>query len=99
MIRLPQAVRPWALMVLMLAAATALRGVLDPVLGDRAPFITYYPLTVFLALYAGPKQAGASVALSVILSGLLFGSANPIRADIVALSIYVPVNAVLIAMR
>jgi len=98
MSRLPQAIRPWALMLLMLAAATALRGVLDPVLGDRAPFITYYPLTVFLALYAGPKPAAVSVALSVILSGLLFGAASPIRADVVALAIYVPVNAVLIVL-
>ena len=66
MSRLPQAIRPWALMLLMLAAATALRGVLDPVLGDRAPFITYYPLTVFLALYAGARPAAVSVALSVM---------------------------------
>ena len=76
MLRLPQAVRPWGLMLLMLAAATALRGALDPVLGDRAPFVTYYPLTVFLALYAGTWPAAASVGLSVILSGLLFGTAD-----------------------
>lgn len=98
MFRLPQASRPWALMLLTLAAATALRGVLDPVLGDRAPFITYYPLTVFLALFAGPAPAAVSVALSVILSGLLFGAASPIRADVVALSIYLPVNALLILL-
>jgi PAS domain S-box-containing protein len=85
-------------MLLMLAAATALRGVLDPVLGDRAPFITYYPLTVFLALFAGPAPAAVSVALSAILSGLFFGAAGSIRADVVALSIYVPANAVLIVL-
>jgi PAS domain S-box-containing protein len=98
MVRLPRAIRPWALMLLMLAAATALRGALDPVLGDRAPFITYYPLTVFLALFAGPWPAAVSIALSVILSGLLFGPSTPIRADVVALAIYIPVNAVLIAL-
>src|SRR6185295_6501992 len=98
MIRLPQAIRPWALMLLMLAAATALRGALDPVLGDRAPFITYYPLTVFLALYAGSWPAAVSVALSVIVSGLLFGAAEPIRSDVVALAIYIPVNAALIVL-
>jgi PAS domain S-box-containing protein len=98
MLRLPQAVRPWGLMLLMLAAATALRAALDPVLGDRAPFVTYYPLTVFLALYAGTWPAAASVALSVILSGLLFGTADAPRADVAALAIYVPVNAVLIVL-
>ncbi len=41
MIRLPNAIRPWALMLLMLAAATLLRGALDPVLGTRAPLLTY----------------------------------------------------------
>jgi PAS domain S-box-containing protein len=85
-------------MVLMLAAATAVRGLLDPVLGDRAPFITYYPLTVFLALFAGSAPAAVSVAMSVILSGLLFGAASPIRADVVALAIYIPVNVVLIVL-
>ena len=98
MLRLPQAVRPWALMLLMLAAATALRGALDPVLGDRAPFVTYYPLTVFLALYAGSWPAAVSVVLSVILSGVLFAAGAPIRADVAALAIYLPVNAVLIVL-
>src|SRR5689334_14639798 len=96
--RLPQALRPWGLLLLMLAAATALRAALDPVLGDRAPFVTYYPLTVFLALYAGTWPAAASVALSVLLSGLLFGAADSLRADIAALGIYVPVNAALIVL-
>ena len=67
MLRLPQAVRPWGLMLLMLAAATALRAALDPVLGDRAPFATYYPLTVFLALYAGSWPAAASVAIACMV--------------------------------
>ncbi|HVJ28971.1 MAG TPA: PAS domain-containing protein, partial [Gammaproteobacteria bacterium] len=98
MLRLPQAIRPWGLMLLMLAAATALRGTLDPVLGDRAPFVAYYPLTVFLALYAGSWPAAASVVLSVLLSGLLFGAADPIGADVAALAIYLPVNAVLIVL-
>ena len=97
MVRLSRAIRPWSLMLLMLAAATVLRGALDPLLGDRAPFITYYPLTVFLALFAGPWPAAASVALSVILSGLLFGAASP-AADLAALAIYIPVNAVLILL-
>src|SRR5688572_15513063 len=97
MVRLPRAIRPWGLMLLMLAAATVLRGALDPLLGDRAPFITYYPLTVFLALFAGPWPAAVSVALSVILSGVLFGAARPI-ADLAALAIYIPVNAALILL-
>ena len=98
MIRLPRAIRPWALMLLMLAAATLLRGVLDPLLGDRAPFITYYPLTVFLALFAGAWPAAVSVVLSVVMSALLFPPPGPIRGDIAALAIYVPANAALIVL-
>jgi PAS domain S-box-containing protein len=98
MVRLPRAIRPWGLMLLMLAAATALRAALDPVLGDRGPFITYYPLTVFLALFAGAWPAAVSVALSVILSSLLFGSSGPTNADVTALAIYIPVNVVLIVL-
>jgi hypothetical protein len=82
-------------MLLMLAACVAWRA--RSVLGDRAPFVTYYPLTVFLALYAGSWPA-AACGLSVILSGLLFGAADPIRTDVVALAIYLPVNAVLIVL-
>src|SRR5688572_17481414 len=98
MARLLSAIRPWALMVLMLAAATVLRGLLDPLLGDRAPFITYYPLTVFLALFAGPWPAVVSVALSVIVSALVFPPAGSIRGDVAALAIYVPANAALIVL-
>jgi len=98
MIRLSHAIRPWALMLLALAAATALRGMLDPLLGERAPFVTYYPLTVLVALFAGAWPAAASVALSVILSGLLFGAATPVVADAVALAVYVPVNAAMIVL-
>jgi len=98
MIRLPSAIRPWALMLLMLAAATVLRGALDPVLGSRAPLLTYYPLTVFLALFAGPWPAAVSVILSALLSGLLFGPAGSVAEDAVALAIYVPANAVLIVL-
>ncbi len=98
MIRLPSAIRPWALMLLMLAAATLFRGALDPVLGSRAPLLTYYPLTVFLALFAGAWPAAVSVVLSVLLSGLLFGPAGSVAEDAVALAIYVPANAVLIVL-
>jgi PAS domain S-box-containing protein len=90
--------RPWALMLLMLAAATVLRGLLDPLLGDRAPFVTYYPLTVFLALFAGAWPAAVSVVLSVILSALLFPPTGSIRGDLAALAIYVPANAALIVL-
>ena len=98
MVRLPSSIRPWALMLLMLAAATVLRGALDPILGSRAPLLTYYPLTVFLALFAGRWPAAVSVVLSVLLSGLLFGPAGSVAQDAVALAIYIPANAVLIVL-
>src|SRR5262245_35248573 len=98
MIRLPHAIETWLMMLLRLAAATVLRAVLDHVLGDRAPFVTYYPLTVFLALFAGPWPAAVSIALSIVLSGLLFGPSTALRADVAALAIYVPVNALLIVL-
>ena len=98
MLRLPRAIRPWVLMLLMLAAATLLRGALDPLLGERSPLLVYYPLTVFLALFAGPWPAAVSVVLSALLSGALFGPAGSIAQDAAALAIYIPVNAVLIVL-
>ncbi len=98
MIRLPSSIRPWALMLLMLAAATVLRGALDPVLGTRSPLLTYYPLTVFVALFAGRWPAAAAVALSALLSALLFGPAASFAQDAVAFAIYVPTNIALIVL-
>jgi PAS domain S-box-containing protein len=98
MLRLSRAIRPWVFMLLALGAATAFRAELDSVLGNRAPFVTYYPVTVLVALFAGAWPAAASVALSVILSALLFGVATPVGADAVALAIYIPANAVLILL-
>ena len=97
--RLPHAIRPWLTMLLMFAAATILRGALDPVLGERAPFVTYYPLTVFLALFAGPWPAAVALVLSVVVpGGFLFGPRASIAADAVTLAIYLLANAVLIVL-
>jgi PAS domain S-box-containing protein len=98
MVRLPRAIRPWLLMLLMFTAATALRAALDPVLGESAPFVTYYPLTVFLALFAGAWPAAVSVLLSIVVPGLMFGPRTSLVVDAVTLSVYVPVNAVLIVL-
>ena len=98
MVRVPRAIRPWLMMLLMFAAATGLRAALDPVLGESAPFVTYYPLTVFLALFAGPWPAAVAVVLSTVVPGLMFGASTSLAADAVALAIYLPVNAVLIVL-
>ena len=98
MSRNPSAIRPWLLMLLMLGVATALRVALDPVLSDRFPLVTYYPMTVFLALFAGPWPAAVGVAASVVLSQTLFASDNVTSADLVALAIYVPTNVLLIVL-
>ncbi|RPI62926.1 MAG: PAS domain S-box protein, partial [Lysobacterales bacterium] len=98
MIRLPSAIRPWVLMLLMLASATLVRGALDPWLGTRFPLLTYYPLTVFVALFAGLWPAAVSIVLSASFSGLLFGPPGSFAQDAVALAIYVPTNIVLIVL-
>jgi PAS domain-containing protein len=98
MSRNPSAIRPWLLMLLMLGAATALRVALEPVLGERFPLLTYYPMTVFLALLAGPWPAAAGLAASAVLSEALFASGRVTQADLVALAIYVPINVLLIVL-
>ncbi len=85
-------------MLLMLGAATALRVALEPVLGERFPLLTYYPMTVFLALFAGPWPAAVGVAASAVLSETLFASDHVTQADLVALAIYVPTNVLLIVL-
>jgi PAS domain S-box-containing protein len=96
--RVSGAIRPWLTMLVLLAAATLVRGALDPVLDGSAPFITYYPLAIFVALFVGAWPAAVSVVLSAILARLLFGTAGLPGADTVALAIYLPASAVLIAL-
>jgi PAS domain S-box-containing protein len=98
MIRLPSSIRPWALMLLMFAAATVLRGALDPFLGTRFPLLTYYPLPVLLALFAGPLPAAVSLVLSASVSGVLFGPASSVAQGAVASAVYVPTSIVLIVL-
>jgi PAS domain S-box-containing protein len=98
MVHWPSAIRPWLVMLLTFAAATALRIALEPVLGPRAPFVVYYPVTVFVALFAGAWPAAVAVALSVLVPGLVFDVQSPLVADVTALAIYLPVNIVLIVL-
>jgi PAS domain S-box-containing protein len=98
MTRLPRATRPWLFMLLMVGATTALRVVLDPLLSERFPLITYYPVTVFVALLAGAWPAVVAVLLTAILSELLFGSGVLSGVDATALAIYVSANALLILL-
>jgi PAS domain S-box-containing protein len=85
-------------MLLTLGAATAVRIALDPLLHERFPLLIYYPVTVFLALFAGPWPAAVAVAASAVLSQLRFGQGSVGTDDLVALAIYVTANAVLIVL-
>ncbi len=98
MSRLWRALQPWALMLLMLAAATVVRALLDPLLDERYPLLTYYPVTVFLALFAGPWPAAVAVGVSAVLSDVMFAPAPVGAVDFVALTIYVVANVVLIVL-
>jgi PAS domain S-box-containing protein len=98
MVRLPRAIRPWLLMLLMVGAATVLRAVLDPLVSERFPLIAYYPVTVFVALLAGFWPAVVAVAVTAFMSEALFVSSAADRVDAVALVIYVCTNALLILL-
>lgn len=50
--------------VAVVAAATGLRMLLDPFVGDRLPFITYFPAVAFSAWYRGLRPALFTVILS-----------------------------------
>jgi hypothetical protein len=54
--------------LVLTALAVVLRWLLDPLLGDRAPFITLFATVVFVAWYAGRGPA---------LLSLLVGGASP----------------------
>jgi PAS domain S-box-containing protein len=98
MVRLLRAIRPWLSMLLVVAVATGLRVLLDPFLSARYPLITYYPVTVFVALLAGPWPAAVAVIVTAALAELLFGSGIVGGVDVAALVIYTSTNALLIVL-
>jgi PAS domain S-box-containing protein len=59
-------IRRYSVALAATVVALLLRKLLDPLLGDHAPFLTLYPAVVFLALYAG---LGPSILSTII--GLL----------------------------
>ena len=54
------------------AVATILRLLLNPVLGERLPFTSYFIITILIAIYAGLGPALMSAALSAMLGTFLF---------------------------
>ena len=52
--------------------ATLLRMWLDPLLGNRAPFTTYFAAIMFTAWYAGPGPSLMAIAFSALLGAYLF---------------------------
>jgi PAS domain S-box-containing protein len=85
-------------MLLALGAATAMRGALDPLLADRYPLLTYYPMTLFVALFAGVRPAAVAVGLSAALSELLFVSGPFGAVDAIALLVYIAATGLLIVL-
>jgi PAS domain S-box-containing protein len=99
MLRPQRAMRPWASMLLMLAAATLLRSALEPLLGGRAPFVAHYLLIVCVALFSGPWPAVAALVLSsAVLAEPLFGPLGASAQDALALTVHAVASAGLIAL-
>ena len=79
------------------AGATVARWLLDPMLGDRFPFITYFLAVVIAAWFAGFRPAVAATLLGLLLSWYVF---IPTRnswtvdrpSDVVGLGVFVVVG-------
>lgn len=61
-----------AIGVVLAAVATALRILLDPLIGDPAPFITYFPAIMIATLAGGLRGGIAATLLSGIMAWVLF---------------------------
>ena len=61
-----------AIAVALAALATALRILLDPLIGDSAPFITYFPAIMIATLAGGLRGGLAATILSGVMSWVLF---------------------------
>jgi PAS domain S-box-containing protein len=67
--------------IAIIIAATAVRFVLSPTLGMRAPFLTFYPAVILAALYGGWRAGLLATALSaLIVDFFLMESAAPSAA-------------------
>ncbi|MFN8559239.1 MAG: PAS domain S-box protein [Dehalococcoidia bacterium] len=94
-----------AYLVALLGAvlATLVRWALTPLLGDTLPFITYFPAVVVAGWYGGYGPALATVALSALLSAVLFLEPRSVLAvtgpaGIIALIVYVAVGLSIAAL-
>lgn len=63
---------PLAIAVALVAVATALRILLDRLIGDAAPFITYFPAIMIATLAGGLRGGLATTFLSGLVSWVLF---------------------------
>ncbi len=88
------ATTPYAVAALAVAAATGLRLALDPVLGDQAPYITFFAAVLVAARLGGRAPALASTAISALSVWYFFleprfsfALARP--ADVMGLSLFV----------
>ena len=62
----------YALAILFVALATMGRGVVDPVLGDRVPFITFFIAVLGAAAVGGFRQAALAAILSLVIAWYFF---------------------------
>ncbi len=58
----------YAVTVVMVIAAAAMRFVFLPVLGIQAPFVTFYPAVMLAALYGGFRSGILATILSALLT-------------------------------
>lgn len=60
--------RRYSSALVIIAGATAIRMMLTPELGDRAPFLTFYPAVTFAALIGGRGPGFLTTVLSIIIA-------------------------------
>lgn len=87
--------------LLFVVAALGLRWVLQPWLGERVPFLTFFPAAALLAWYAGAGPAALAVGAGLIGVDYLFAregvplAADPVTAFLLQL-FYLVITAVMI---
>ncbi|MEW4569687.1 PAS domain-containing protein [Tautonia sp. JC769] len=97
--------RPRILDYLVAMAAIGLsagvRFLLDPALGPRQPYVTFYPAILFSALFLGPLPAILAVAVSLMIGAFLFvlPELNPMvpgAADVSAIVAFLMTSLIII---
>lgn len=95
---------PWPLrygsIVLALSLATLLRSLLEPVLGQAAPFQFYYVALIFITWYAGIRPALVALPMAAVLGSTIFLDAQGMFSTepIAALTLFAITGLLLIGL-